>query len=437
MIDKNTNEVGENDLYYSSFSKNINTGVGFPMGSSINKTQYKDIISKSLQIQKNPLYPGLTKNINAGVGFPMGSSINKTQYKDIISKSLQIQKNPLYPGLTKNINAGVGFPMGSSINKMQYKDIISKSLQIQKNPLYPGLMKNINAGFEFSMNSDKGYSKYKNLIFNKLAIPKTHIDLLRREDLHSDFSSTIIKDNNTYLQIKDTSNFINIDDVRNSYAIYDENLGFSKNDIFDFIKHSEQYPMLILEHDVGKSIFDEIQNFNIKEFITSEKLTVYKTRAKKDDFPFTNDELLRAPYDVSNGGRFDSYGISILYTAQTKEVSLLESYTDEANYYHIKKFHYDNSLKLADLSKLDKAFIKILLRPLERNNAQEYIIPRFISQCINKAGYDGFVIHSSKGKNSELNFNFFGDASYALKDIDYNLIDKEQVDLLIEKYEEN
>ena len=41
------------------------------------------------------------------------------------------------------------------------------------------------------------------------------------------------------------------------------------------------------------------------------------------------------PYDISRGGRFDSYGQSLLYTANQKEISLLQVYDEHSKYYNV------------------------------------------------------------------------------------------------------
>lgn len=311
-------------------------------------------------------------------------------------------------------------------------DKILKSLNYNK-PSYLSTIKN----FNYKIPSSTFHTNFnKTIDINKLIVPKNHFDLLGRVGFKDNFTATRIRDHSTYLKRKDSDEYTDINSISDAYALYDENLGFSEKELFEFIRYIQNTPMLILNHKIGKKIYDEIQGFNIGLFETEEELTLYKTRTKKNKFPFSYEQMSITPYDISRGGRFDSYGQSLLYTADQKEVSLLEVYDEHSKYYHVQLYLYNNNLKLADFTKIDSYLLDILLRPKTSNNYQEYILPRFIAECIKFGGYDGFVIRSSKSleHRNDLNFNLFDHATNELKRSEYEVLSNKEVDSLITNY---
>ncbi|MBN6203975.1 hypothetical protein JZH61_09045 [Staphylococcus saprophyticus] len=92
------------------------------------------------------------------------------------------------------------------------------------------------------------------------------------------FTATRIRGHSTYLKRKDSDEYTDINSISDAYALYDENLGFSEKELFEFIRYIQNTPMLILNHKIGKKIYDEFQSFNIGLFETAEELTLYKNQ---------------------------------------------------------------------------------------------------------------------------------------------------------------
>lgn len=321
----------------------------------------------------------------------------------------------------------------SNTYKYSVIDQISKNLKYIKSPYFSNISK-----FNYKVPSSYLYSNInKSIYFDKLVVPNNHLGLLDKIEFKDNFTATKIINQSTYLKRRDSEEYTDINSISDVYALYDENLGFSEKELYEFIRYIQNTPMLILNHKIGKKIFDEIQDFNIELFDTEDKLTLYKTRTKRDKFPFSYEQMSITPYDVSRGGRFDSYGQSLLYTANLKEVSLLEVSDENAKYYHVQHYLYNNDLKLADFTKVDSYLLDILLRPITSNNYQEYILPRFIAECIKSGGYDGLVIRSSKSleHRNDLNFNLFQHATVKLERGNYEILSNKEADSIMECYE--
>ncbi|PTK20045.1 hypothetical protein, partial [Staphylococcus saprophyticus] len=138
-------------------------------------------------------------------------------------------------------------------------DKILKSLNYNK-PSYFSTIKN----FNYKIPSSAFYTNFnKTIDINKLIVPKNHFDLFGRVGFKENFTATRIRGHSTYLKRKDSDEYTDINSISDAYALYDENLGFSEKELFEFIRYIQNTPMLILNHKIGKKIYDEIQSFTI------------------------------------------------------------------------------------------------------------------------------------------------------------------------------
>ncbi|MDW4112010.1 RES family NAD+ phosphorylase [Staphylococcus saprophyticus] len=420
-----------NKPIYTSYINSINNS-SLLTSSAINKA-----ILNTNKFNNNVINPTVynTSVLNAiGLLNKKTNSLISTNYTYPIKNPSLLANNAInkaYSNTTKFNNIIGKINLYNTYN-YSVTDKILKSLNYNK-PSYFSTIKN----FNYKIPSSVFYTNFnKTIDINKLIVPKNHFDLLGRVGFKENFTATRIRGHSTYLKRKDSDEYTDINSISDAYALYDENLGFSEKELFEFIRYIQNNPMLILNHKIGKKIYDEIQSFNIGLFETAEELTLYKTRTKKDKFPFSYEQMSITPYDISRGGRFDSYGQSLLYTANQKEISLLEVYDEHSKYYHVQQYLYNNNLKLADFTKIDSHLLDILLRPKTSNNYQEYILPRFIAECIKFGGYGGLVIRSSKSlkHRNDLNFNLFDHATNELKRGEYEVLSKKEVDFLIHNY---
>lgn len=406
-------------------------------------TDYKHFINSKFKEPNNRLYKILNSNnkaITNSMAFTYknlsnistfnayNSTINNTLLKSpALNKALlnTINFNDMLGNIT--INASYNYSITDSIlrnlkyNKTSYFNTFKKFNYKKPNPYF---------GTDFS----------RHVNFNQIILPNIHMDLLDKKRVKDSFTATKIINHTTYLKRKDNGEYTDINDVADTYAIYDENWGFDEKEIIQFIKYIQESPSLILGHKIGQKIYTEIENFKIEKFESHDDLTLFRARGTRDNFPLHSSEMGIVPYDISKGGRFDSYGNQLLYTAENEKIALLEVYDyndNDINYYHIIEYKYKNNLKLADLTKMHNNMLKkILYKPL-KNNGQEYILPRFIADCLKRVGYDGFVVKSSKSSlnRDDLNFNFFNNAVSYLEDRDYNILSKNEVESIIECYE--
>lgn len=255
---------------------------------------------------------------------------------------------------------------------------------------------------------------------------------------YQNYSGIKYKDSQPYWKDKETDVYVNVDDVDKLEEISNnESLDIDRKEMVNFILYAQEYPMLLNEHPVGQKIFEYTKT--LRPVKLKGALYLYRMRTSNERNPFfSHEEMLKPPYGISQGGRFDQYGNSVLYTTNSLEISMLETYSQSNShkYYIARKLEYDNTLKIADLTSENK-WIDYLLRTKKSKQGEEYIIPRFVAQCLKYNGFEGFIVNSIHSKKDEKNYIFFD-----YKKSDFNIVNDysytdEEVKAYIDSYKEN
>lgn len=422
---------------------------------SNNEKKYKLIKSKGnlYKKTKNKYYPAMNlgDSINMALKFNndiwnfesnnIGSEIltnmkEQRKISGVQSIAYNINKNDIYKnmlGTTTNFNRVIeGLTKREDLRKRISLLPDSSRKQFLKSSVQNNIISNLDAamlGLNRPLNK-----KMKSMLISTESIAKLNYI---EKGYYKNYSGFKYKDKKVYLKDKDTKTYVSFDDVDKIEEVSsNKTLDIDREAMFDFIYHSQEYPMLLNEHEVGEKIFNYTKS--LKAIDLSEELYLYRMRtSEKLDILYSHEEMLKPPYGISEGGRYDQYGNSVLYTTDSLEISMLETYSkNNGNQFYIaRKLKYKNTLKLADLTE-ENEWIDTLLRKKESKQAEEYIIPRFVAQCLKYNEFDGFIVKSIHSRNNEKNYIFF-DYKYNnfIRIKDYRYTDK-QVEEEIKKYKE-
>ncbi|MBU8879228.1 RES family NAD+ phosphorylase [Bacillus sp. FJAT-29790] len=205
---------------------------------------------------------------------------------------------------------------------------------------------------------------------------------------------------------KENIKSIPVRDIPRVLAVTDIVTSLTAKDVFNLYRHLVEFPMLGLEHPVGRKIFDKI-NMNL---IKVEKLNLFRARSrdiKTRKLPFTDIEMFKAPHGVSSQGRFNFFGQGELYTCDTKEVALSEIVSDNPNLrYDIIEWQLMQPVGLLDLSDSESPLVQYCSFEKKTPNRQEYLLPNFLAQCAKYYGIYG-IIYKSVAHPYALNYVFF------------------------------
>ncbi|MEW4234359.1 RES family NAD+ phosphorylase [Bacillus thuringiensis] len=209
------------------------------------------------------------------------------------------------------------------------------------------------------------------------------------------------------IENKITNETIPVKDIPSTLAITDIITDLDVSDVVSLYNHLIKYPMLGLEHEVGRRIFDEIKLMEFSEF---EDLNLFRVRQRNPidrEAPFTELEMFEAPYGFAGHGRFNVNGQGELYTCESKEVALKEIASNNSNYrYEIINWKLTQQVKLLDFSNVESPLVRYCSFQKKTKNGHEYILPNFIAQCVKYHQIAG-IKFSSVVEPGILNYVFF------------------------------
>ncbi|MDN3362218.1 RES family NAD+ phosphorylase [Priestia megaterium] len=169
------------------------------------------------------------------------------------------------------------------------------------------------------------------------------------------------------------------------------------DEIFSFYNHLIKYPLLGLNHDVGRKIFNEISD---QKLITVSNIKLFRARERNSEereMPFNELEMFEAPYGIAGHGRFNVKGQGELYTCENKDVALKEigAINQVNKKYEIAEWKLIQEVRLLDLTNKDSELVKFCLFKKISHNAQEYILPNFLAQCAKYHNINGIKVSST------------------------------------------
>lgn len=185
-----------------------------------------------------------------------------------------------------------------------------------------------------------------------------------------------------------------ISDSESSLELFSE---ISLPDLIKFESELFENEYFANESKVGKKIFEIISGW--KHFVYLGDTIYFHARCLgKNNQPYLEQEMLKAPVMISSHGRYNEIGRSCYYFADTKEGALTEVYKHCGS----KK----PSVQIAKLKKCKEARLIDLSQNVSKNNrfidhlrfkvdntpgkiVKEYLLPNFVAGCCKRAGIDG------------------------------------------------
>ena len=185
-----------------------------------------------------------------------------------------------------------------------------------------------------------------------------------------------------------------ISDSESSLELFSE---ISLTDLIKFESELFENEYFANESKVGKKIFEIISGW--KHFVHLGDTIYFHARCLgKNNQPYLEQEMLKAPVMISSHGRYNEIGRSCYYFTDTKEGALTEVYKHCGS----KK----PSVQIAKLKKCKEARLIDLSQNISKNNrfidhlrfkvdntpgkiVKEYLLPNFVAGCCKKVGIDG------------------------------------------------
>lgn len=340
------------------------------------------------------------KNTDVKKGLGLINQNNSNRYGNMLSKSM-------WSSTSKFEQAIQSFRKRDDLKK-QISLLPDSSL---KRNLELSLKTNITSGLDVT----PILRKNRNIIYDEVrkafSNSESSINLSYLEKgYYKNYSGVKYKNGEVYRKDTLTEKYVNVNDIDKLEEVSNnKSLNIDREEMVEFISHAQEYPMLLMEHSVGEKIFNHIKN--LKPVKLEGDLHLYRIRTTDKLYPhFNHEQMLKPPFDVSAGGRFDQYGTSVLYTTDSLEISMLETHSpsNTHEYYFMRKYKYDKSLRIADLTRENETdWVDCLLREKESEQEEEYIIPRFVAQCLKYHGFEGFIVDSIHAQKDEKNYIFF------------------------------
>lgn len=187
------------------------------------------------------------------------------------------------------------------------------------------------------------------------------------------------------------------------------NIAASSTELFEELKEEELIKFIDVlaneyafasEHPVGKTIWEIIREWD--NFMDFDREYYYHGRAKKSNgFPYTSDEMGKAPNEVVGYGRFNHMKQSHYYFADTEKGARAEiNIHNRGAEVQVARLRPRRSIKMIDLSgeitNKNKFLECIRYTASESIKPNEYLLPEYLTTCCKKAGIEGIKYYGSK-----------------------------------------
>ena len=197
---------------------------------------------------------------------------------------------------------------------------------------------------------------------------------------------------------------ISPDQVTVLESAQDQFADISLDELLSFESQLYEDPTFALDHPVGKKIFKIIQGWN--DFVGFGD-TVYYHARRIEKHPFIDQEMLKAPQNVSSHGRYNAIGKSCYYIAETKDGAINEILKHSGGsrpIIQVAGLKAVKPAKIIDLSldtQKSNRFMEHLRFSVDNDEGiiiKEYLLPNFVASCCKKIGIEG-IRYKSTGYN--------------------------------------
>lgn len=180
-----------------------------------------------------------------------------------------------------------------------------------------------------------------------------------------------------------------------------------KEHVIRFLTHLQEYPYLALVDEVGKQIFQDVQN-KISDYVKTESEKVfYRARAKEKGAPeWTPLQIGEPQYGVPGMGRFNFLGNPLFYVATEIETAKKEVQSSSEPESSVVRFNQIQEMKVFDISTENCPLITYCnMSKQSGNDYTSYLIPNFLSVCCsylnkkNRHSVDAIKYKSNKCEN--------------------------------------
>lgn len=161
-----------------------------------------------------------------------------------------------------------------------------------------------------------------------------------------------------------------------------------------------------MEHPVGKKIFEIIKSWN--KFQSFDDITYFHARKiENGKRPFLDQEMMKAPLNISSHGRYNAIGKNCYYIADTKDGAINEINKHSGSTkptIQVAGLKPIKSVRLIDLSGEIKGInrfmehMRFTVDNEEGKIIKEYLLPNFVASCCKKLGIEG-IKYKSTGYN--------------------------------------
>lgn len=173
-------------------------------------------------------------------------------------------------------------------------------------------------------------------------------------------------------------------------------------ELIQFESQLYENPIFAIEHPVGKRIYEIIRNWS--DFIDFDCTAYYHARSLKGN-PYLEQEMMKAPMNVSAHGRYNEIGKSCYYFTDQKEGALNEIRKHSGGTkptIQVAVIKPVKSIRMIDLSQkvLSKKnnFIDHIRFAVDTGKGaviKEYLLPNFVAYCCKKVGIEGIKYYGN------------------------------------------